>query len=56
MRPALTALSAAVALALSAAPTAVAQDPGRWLLTGASSVPNSYGQGLTSDPDEANLY
>ena len=56
MRPALTALIAAVALVLSAAPSAAAQDPGRWLLTGASSVPNPYWQGLTSDPDEANLY
>lgn len=56
MRPALTALIAAVALVLSAAPSAAAQDPGRWLLTGASSVPNTYWQGLTSDPDEANLY
>ncbi len=45
-----------VALGLSAAPTTLAQDPGRWLLTGASSVPVSYWQGLTSDPAEANLY
>jgi hypothetical protein len=45
-----------VALALGISPTAVAQDPGRWLLTGASSVPITYWQGLTSDPADANLY
>ena len=49
-------LATTVALVLSIAPTAVAQDPGRWLLTGASSVPTPYWQGLTSDPAEANLY
>ena len=49
-------LATTVALVLSIAPTAVAQDPGRWLLTGASSVPTVYWQGLTSDPAEANLY
>jgi hypothetical protein len=49
-------LAATAALALGIAPTAGAQDPGRWLLTGASSVPVSYWQGLTSDPAEANLY
>jgi hypothetical protein len=48
--------AAAAALALAGAPAAGAGDPGRWLLTGASSVPNSYWQGLTSDPTEANLY
>ena len=31
-------------------PPARAQDPGRWMLTGASSVPVPYWQGLTSDP------
>jgi hypothetical protein len=49
-------LATTAALALGIAPTAGAQDPGRWLLTGASSVPVSYWQGLTSDPAEANLY
>ena len=49
-------LATTVALGLSAAPTALAQDPGRWLLTGASSVPNVYWQGLTSGPTEKNLY
>ena len=36
--------------------SAAARDPGNWVLTGASSVPNDYWQGLTSDPAEANLY
>jgi hypothetical protein len=49
-------LASTVVLGLSATPTARAQDPGRWLLTGASSVPITYWQGLTSDPAEANLY
>jgi hypothetical protein len=49
-------LAAAAALALAGAPVAGAHDSGRWLLTGASSVPTSYWQGLTSDPAEANLY
>ena len=43
-------------LLLSISAPALAQDPGRWLLTGASSVPNVYWQGLTSDPAEKNLY
>jgi hypothetical protein len=50
------ALASALALALSLSPNAAAQDPGRWFLTGASSVPVPYWQGLTSDPAEANLY
>lgn len=42
---------ALAALALAAgAPAAQARDPGRWLLTGASSVPVNYWQGLSSDP------
>lgn len=49
-------LAAALALALGVAPSAGAQDPGRWLLTGASSIPISYFQGLTSDPAESNLF
>jgi hypothetical protein len=49
-------LATTLALVLGIAPAAVAQDPGRWLLTGASSVPTVYWQGLTSDPAEANLY
>jgi hypothetical protein len=48
---------AAVAALVAAGPTpARAQDPGRWLLTGASSLPVNYWQGLTSDPAEQNLY
>jgi hypothetical protein len=49
-------LATTVALGLSTAPTVHAQDPGRWLLTGVSSVPVTYWQGLTSDPAEADLY
>ena len=49
-------LATALTLLLSIAAPAFAQDPGRWLLTGASSVPNVYWQGLTSDPAEKNLY
>jgi hypothetical protein len=49
-------LVAALALALGVAPSAGAQDPGRWLLTGASSIPFTYWQGLTSDPAESNLF
>lgn len=55
-RSLLVLLGTAVTLVLSIAPTAAAQDPGRWLFTGASSVPTFYWQGLTSDPTEANLY
>jgi hypothetical protein len=49
-------LATTVTLVLSIAPIAAAQDPERWLLTGASSVPTFYWQGLTSDPAEENLY
>ena len=49
-------LAAALALAMGVAPGAGAQDPGRWLLTGASWVPITYWQGLTSDPAESNLF
>jgi hypothetical protein len=50
------ALAAVSALGVSMAPTAGAQDPGRWLLTGASSIPVPYWQGLTSDPAERNVF
>ena len=49
-------LGTAVALVLAAAPGASAQDPGRWLLTGASSVPASYWQGLATDPRERSIF
>jgi hypothetical protein len=45
-----------LALAAGLAPTARADDPGRWMLTGASSVPVVYWQGLTSDPADSSLY
>jgi hypothetical protein len=38
------------------APAAQARDPGRWVLTGASSVPNQYWQGLTSDPANKRVF
>ena len=40
----------------AACPAAQAQDPGRWLLTGASSVPLTYWQGLTSDPAKERIF
>ncbi len=49
-------LVATAATSLAAAPAVRAQDPGEWLLTGASSVPASYWQGLTSSPDESTLF
>jgi hypothetical protein len=55
-RPLAAVLAAAFVLAMGVAPGAGAQDPGRWLLTGASSVPITYWQGLTSDPAESNLF
>jgi hypothetical protein len=55
-RAPVAALAAAAVLVLAGAPAARADDPGRWLLTGASSVPTRYWQGLTSDPANANLY
>ena len=51
-----TALAATLALALGIASPAGAADPGRWLLTGASSVPNNYWQGLTSDSTDSRLF
>jgi hypothetical protein len=52
----LIAVFAALVGALALASTASARDPGKWILTGASSVPNNYWQGLTSDPSESNLF
>jgi hypothetical protein len=54
------AILAVAALTLAAllafVPGASARDPGRWILTGASSVRNDYWQGLTSDPSESNIF
>ena len=47
---------AILVLALAGAPSAAAQDPGRWLLTGASSVSVNYWQGLTSDPAHRDVF
>jgi hypothetical protein len=49
-------LAAVLAVGLGLAPAAGAADPGRWLMTGASSVPNKYWQGLTSNPERSRLY
>jgi hypothetical protein len=47
----------AVLAALAAVPaTASAKDPGRWIVTGASSVPNDYFQGLTSNPSGSSVW
>ncbi len=54
-RASLALLAAAILLAVSAAP-AVAQDPGRWQLTGATSLPVNYWQGLTTDPGDQNVF
>jgi hypothetical protein len=45
-----------VLLMAVACPPAKAKDPGRWLLTGATSVPVPYWQGLTSDPAERRVF
>ena len=49
-------LAACVAALVAFAPAARAEDPGRWLLTGATSVPSSYWQGLTTDPADSSVY
>lgn len=49
-------VAAAMTVALALASTASAQNAGRWVLTGASSVPNNYWQGLTSDPSDSQLF
>jgi len=38
------------------APAADARDPGRWVLTGATSIPITYWQGLTSDPAKQRVF
>ena len=48
--------AASLAATLALASTASARDPGRWLLTGASSIPIDYWQGLTSDPSDSQLF
>jgi len=50
------ALAGILAATLALAATASARDPGRWILTGASSIPTDYWQGLTSDPQADDLY
>ena len=46
-----------VLAAFAAAPaTASAKDPGRWVVTGATSVPIDYFQGLTTNPRDTSVY
>jgi hypothetical protein len=40
----------------AAAPAAEARGPGRWVLTGATSIPSTYWQGLTSDPAKRRVF
>ena len=51
----LAALAACVCAAFAPA-AADARDPGRWVLTGASSIPTNYWQGLTSDPPSERVF
>src|SRR3954447_926551 len=55
-RRSLLAIAAVAALVAAGPAAARAQDPGRWLLTGASSLPVNYWQGLTSHPADQTLY
>ena len=50
------ALAAVGLWAGAAADAAQARDPGRWILTGASSIPTTYWQGLTSDPAKRRVF
>jgi hypothetical protein len=55
-RAILTAAALALAALLAFTQTASARDPGRWVLTGASSIPMDYWQGLTNNPDASNIF
>jgi len=50
----LAAMTLVASLVLAA--TASARDPGRWVLTGASSIPSNYWQGLATSPSENNIF
>ena len=50
------ALLAVAVCACVLAPAAEARDPGRWVLTGATSIPITYWQGLTSDPAKQRVF
>ena len=52
----LIALAAVVFAAAAPVQAASAADPGRWLITGASTVPVEYWQGLTSNPAKSAVY
>ena len=49
-------LIASLAATLVFASAASASDPDRWVFTGASSIPDNYWQGLTSDPSDSQLF
>ena len=56
MRRAPLLLLVALAVLVAAPSAASAKDPGRWIVTGATSVPNDYFQGLTSNPADTSVY
>jgi hypothetical protein len=49
-------LVAILGTTIAFAGTASARDPGRWVLTGASSIPQDYWQGLTNSPDTSSIF
>jgi hypothetical protein len=49
-------LGVALVALLAIPATASARDPGRWVLTGATSLPIRYWQGLTNQPGDNNVY
>ena len=55
-RASLFLVAAVLAAALALASTASARVKGDWVLTGGSSVPVDYWQGLTSDPSDSQLF
>ena len=56
VRTLIATLVATAAASLVVAPAVGAHNSKEWLLTGASQVPVSYWQGLTSSPDESAIF
>jgi hypothetical protein len=56
IRSVAAALAVAAVVAVGAAPAADAKDPGRWLLTGASTIPITYWQGMTSNLPKSKVF
>jgi hypothetical protein len=50
------ALALVVCLCLVVPAAASARDPGKWVLTGATSIPTTYWQGVTSDPAKRRVF